>query len=64
MRQEWRCQCGKLLGVLDDGRLHIRFARGYQYKVGFPASAVCRDCDALNELDNGGTTTKAVRELT
>ena len=54
MRQEWRCKCGKLLGVLDDGRLHIRFARGYQYMVGFPVSTVCRDCGALNELEEGG----------
>lgn len=54
MRQEWRCKCGKLLGVLDGERLHIRFARGYQYMVGFPVSTVCRNCGALNELDESG----------
>ena len=51
VRQEWRCiRCGKLLGVVEDGRLHIRFARGHEYIVGFPASCVCRSCKALNEL--------------
>lgn len=61
MEKDWRCKCGKLLGVLDGGRLHIRFARGYQYMVGFPVSTVCRDCGALNEIDEGGLT-KATRE--
>lgn len=61
MRQEWRCKCGKLLGVLDNGRLQIRFARGYQYMVGFPASTVCRDCGTLNELNEGGVI-EATRE--
>ncbi len=51
MKQEWRCiRCGKLLGVVEDGRLHIRFARGHDYMVGFPVSSVCRGCNALNEL--------------
>lgn len=61
MRQEWRCKCGKLLGILEAERLHIRFTRGYQYMVGLPASTVCRDCGALNEIDEGGVT-KATRE--
>ena len=56
MKKEWRCKCGKLLGVLDGGRLQIRFSRGYQYMVGFPVSTVCRDCGALNELEEGGNT--------
>jgi hypothetical protein len=48
--QEWRCgRCGKLLGVVDDGRLHLRFARGHEYLVGFPATSVCRGCRTLNE---------------
>jgi len=51
MKHEWRCtRCGKLLGVLEGGRLHIRFARGHQYIVGFPATSVCRSCRTLNEL--------------
>lgn len=51
MKDEWRCtRCGKLLGVLEDDRLHIRFARGHQYIVGFPATSVCRSCRTLNEL--------------
>ena len=54
MKQEWRCiRCGKLLGVTEGGRLHIRFARGHEYIVGFPASSVCRNCKALNELNVG-----------
>jgi len=51
METEWRCsQCNKLLGVLRDGRLHLRFARGHEYLVGFPATSVCRTCRTLNEL--------------
>jgi len=51
MKHEWRCiRCGKLLGVLEGDRLHIRFARGHQYIVGFPATSVCRSCRTLNEL--------------
>lgn len=51
VKQEWRCiRCGKLLGVVEADRLHIRFARGHEYIVGFPASSVCRSCKALNEL--------------
>jgi hypothetical protein len=49
--QEWRCsRCGKLLGVVCEGRLHLRFARGHEYLVGFPATCVCRSCRTLNEL--------------
>ncbi len=48
---EWRCsRCGKLLGILRDGRLHLRFARGHEFLVGFPATGVCRGCHTLNEL--------------
>lgn len=54
MKREWRCTgCGKLLGVLDRDRLHIRFARGHEYLVGFPATTVCRSCRTLNELGMG-----------
>lgn len=46
---EWRCtRCGKLLGLYRDGRLHLRFARGHEYFVGFPAVASCRGCGTLN----------------
>ena len=52
MKREWRCtRCGKLLGVLEGARLHIRFARGHEYIVGFPATSVCRSCRTLNELE-------------
>ena len=51
-QQEWRCpRCGKLLGVVANGRLHLRFARGHEYLVGFPATSTCRSCGTLNELD-------------
>ena len=50
-RQEWRCKrCDKLLGIICDGRLHLRFARGHEYLVGFPATSVCRGCQTLNEI--------------
>lgn len=46
---EWRCtRCDKLLGVCRDGRMHLRFARGHEYFVGFPAVATCRGCGTLN----------------
>lgn len=46
---EWRCTgCGKLLGIRRDGRLHLRFARGHEYLVGFPVQATCRGCGTLN----------------
>jgi phage FluMu protein Com len=52
VKREWRCtRCEKLLGVLEGTRLHIRFARGHEYIVGFPATSVCRACRTLNELD-------------
>jgi len=51
MERDWRCtKCEKLLGVLRDGRLHLKFARGHEYLVGFPATSVCRGCRTLNEL--------------
>jgi len=49
--QEWRCnQCGRLLGQLLDGRLHLQIARGRAYLVGFPVTTACLGCRALNEL--------------
>jgi phage FluMu protein Com len=51
MDREWRCtRCGKLLGLREGDRLHIRFARGHEYLVGFPVTSICRSCRALNEL--------------
>lgn len=47
---EWRCtRCDKLLGVCRDGRMHLRFARGHEYLVGFPVQAICRGCGTLNQ---------------
>jgi hypothetical protein len=48
----WRCSCKHVLGVIDGGRLHIRFARGHQYRAGFPASCICRHCGELNEIES------------
>ena len=51
MQQEWRCaRCGKLLGIWNGSRLHIRFTRGHEYLVSLPATTVCRGCRTLNEL--------------
>ena len=51
---EWRCShCGKLLGVGRDGRMHLRFARGHEYFVGFPVLATCRGCGTLNQAPAG-----------
>ncbi|KGJ09731.1 hypothetical protein [Paracoccus sphaerophysae] len=47
---DWRCNCcGKLLGVRRDGLMHLSFARGHEYLVGFPATATCRGCGTLNQ---------------
>lgn len=47
--REWRCSdCAKLLGVCRDGQMHLRFARGHEYLVGFPVVATCRGCGSLN----------------
>jgi len=60
---EWRCRhCGKLLGIVRDGRLHLRFARGHEYLVGFPVTSVCRGCRTLNE-DSGPTDTTPASSL-
>ena len=46
---EWCCtRCDKLLGVLRDGQLHIRFARGHQYLASLPTTCICRSCGTLN----------------
>ena len=48
---EWRCtRCGKLLGLFEGKRLHIRFSSGHEYLVGFPVTSVCRGCRRLNEV--------------
>ena len=47
--REWRCRrCGKLLGVIRDDRLHIRFAQGHEYLVALPATCTCRGCRTLS----------------
>ncbi|MEZ5913463.1 MAG: hypothetical protein R3D84_15605 [Paracoccaceae bacterium] len=46
----WRCtRCDKLLGICRGGRMHLRFARGHEYFVGFPVQATCRGCGTLNQ---------------
>ena len=50
---EWRCtHCDKLLGGCRDGRMHLRFARGHEYLVGFPVQATCRGCGTLNQAQS------------
>ncbi len=51
IEREWRCNsCAKLLGVCRDGQMHLRFARGHEYLVGFPVVATCRGCRSLNTV--------------
>lgn len=53
LNPEWRCtRCDKLLGVCRDGRMHLRFARGHEYFVGFPVQATCRGCGTLNQASS------------
>ena len=50
MDQRWQCcKCNKLLGVFRGDRLHLSFARGPEYLVGFPVTCSCPRCGALNE---------------
>ena len=50
-QREWRCNsCAKLLGVCRDSQMHLRFARGHEYLVGFPVVATCRGCGSLNTV--------------
>ena len=50
---EWRCNSyTKLLGVCRDGQMHLRFARGHEYFVGFPVQATCRGCGTLNQASS------------
>jgi hypothetical protein len=52
LADEWRCpRCRKLLGVVRDDRLHIRFAHGHEYLAALPASCTCRGCGSLSQLD-------------
>lgn len=49
---DWRCHaCNRLLGRWRGDRLHIHFKRGADYLVRTPATATCRGCGALNEVD-------------
>jgi len=53
--QDWRCtRCGKLLGLVQGDRVHLSFARGYEYIVGLPVVATCRDCGTLNQTRDLG----------
>ena len=48
-KDAWRCACcGKVLGVRLKKQMHVRFARGHEYLVGFPVAATCRRCGTLN----------------
>lgn len=49
--RDWRCRkCFKLLGRRSEGGVHVNFARGHQYIVSTPVTAVCRCCGTLNEI--------------
>lgn len=50
---DWRCtRCFKLLGRRSQRGVHVNFARGHQYIVSTPVTAVCRSCGTLNELSS------------
>ena len=49
--RDWRCRkCMKLLGRRSERGVHVHFARGHQYIVSTPVTAVCRNCGKLNEI--------------
>jgi|GEM_PF-5664645 len=46
----WECaKCRKLLGTIENGRVHLSFARGPEYLVSAPVTSACRYCGTLNE---------------
>jgi hypothetical protein len=48
---QWRCSCGRLLGVIRSGHLHVRFTRGHEYIATLPATCTCRGCGTLSRSD-------------
>ncbi len=51
-KRDWRCRCGRLLGVhLGAGRYHLRFAV-HEYIVGPPVVGKCPNCQTINEIDD------------
>lgn len=58
--KEWHCtRCDKLLGVLRDGGLHLRFTRGHEYLVSLPGTCTCRGCMTLNTISGPAGTSAA-----
>src|SRR5439155_3701035 len=49
---EWRCSCGRLLGVLlrSSSRLQLRFANEHEYIVALPVVTRCPKCNRLNMM--------------
>lgn len=46
---KWPCtNCGALLGCERDGLMHLSFARGPEYFVGFPVCSTCNRCGTMN----------------
>ena len=53
--RQWRCtRCRKLLGVVRNLRIHLRFGGDHEYLVTCPATTICRRCRTLNEVDSQG----------
>lgn len=47
----WNCQrCGRLLAKVSGVVVHIRSARGQEYKARLPVECACRRCGAFNDL--------------
>lgn len=48
----WCCpRCGKLLGIISAGEVHIRFSRAHEYVAALPATCICRGCGTLSRRD-------------
>lgn len=47
----WNCQrCGRLLAKVSGEVVHIRSARGQEYKARLPVECACRRCGAFNDF--------------
>jgi len=52
--REWRCRCGKLLGVVHHRRIHLRFPGPHEYFVTRPVTTSCPKCRTMNEIADDG----------
>ena len=49
----WRCkQCNRLLGMVDEHKIHIRYKDSTQYVIEGTVIAICRRCGRVNQTSS------------